>query len=130
MKTINNEYVLHLSVTKERFAEILNGKAEYEERDISEDPKKFIQRDEDDSFVINAEVADPRKEHTISEYNSGSFPFVLRPVVYARFFRTKTAVMVEIDRIEMIPRFVSFDNLFATWMVRYHLGRVVGVETK
>ena len=117
----DSSHILSVSVSAERMGAILNGSPHYD-KNVLTNPENLLCIDAEGKYRVTG--ANP---HTadICDYNDGVFPFVPRFFSYIRFSCGLQSVLVEVSRITSIPFNVSWDKRSATWIIRYHLGKIV-----
>lgn len=118
---IASDNILSVTVSAERFKAILSGFPHYD-KNVLTNPEKLLCIDAEGEYRVTG--ANP---HTadICDYNDGAFPFVPRFFSYIRFSCGLQSVLIEVSRITSIPFNVSWDKRSATWIIRYHLGKIV-----
>lgn len=118
---IASDTILSVAVSAERFKAILNGFPHYD-KNVLTNPEKLLCIDAEGKYRVTG--ANPLTAD-ISDYNGGVFPFVPRFFSYIRFSCGLQSVLVEVSCIASIPFNVSWDKRSATWIIRYHLGKIV-----
>lgn len=130
----NDKDTLYLPIKQIYFDAIMDRSKKAEYREIkSTTANKYLERDDQQRFIVNEAVANPSTEFFIDDYNGGKFPFV--PKRYKRLFiavgyeTVRDMAIVEVNDISFEPHMIR-NNLYAFWTVVSHLGEVLEVRRK
>ena len=121
---------------KEEFREIKLGITanRYLLRKFDEKGKPIKDTNDVEGYVRDEEHTDPNvKKYWIDDYNNGHFPF--KPYPYKKLYlavgynKERDTALVEVDGYRFIPNMIR-DNLYAFWMIAFHIGKVLEVHRK
>jgi len=132
---MNKEETLYLPIKQAYFDEIISGikKAEYREVKEGITANRYLLKDANGKYVLNPEVTDPGKEYFIDDYNNGNFPFMPKRYKYLAlavgYAKERDTAIIEVIGYSFEPHMIR-SNLYAFWVVVYHLGNVIEVHRK
>lgn len=135
MEAPTKENTLYLPIKQVYFDQIIEGTKVEEFREIKFGitANRYLLRDESGKYVLNPDVTEPGKEYFIDDYNNGNFPFMPKPYKYlylaVGYAKERDTALVEVDGFRFIPNMVRA-NLYAFWVIAFHLGKVVEVHRK
>ena len=103
-------------------------------RKFDEKGKPIKDTNDVEGYVRDEEHTDPNvKKYWIDDYNNGYFPF--KPYPYKKLYlavgynKERDTALVEVDGYRFIPNMIR-DNLYAFWMIAFHIGKVLEVHRK
>ena len=131
---MKKEETLYLPIKQVYFNEIIAGTKKCEYREVkTTTAAKYLLRDEDKIPVLNPECTDPNTEYFIDDYNNGNFPFMPIPYKYLSlavgYAKERDTCIVEVTGYSFEPQMIQAD-LYAFWVIVYHLGKVIEVHRK
>lgn len=135
MELPTKENTLYLPIKQIYFDQIIDGTKKEEFREIKEGitANRYLIKDSDAKYKVNPDVADPGKEWFIDDYNGGNFPFLPKPYKYlylaVGYAKERDTALVEIDGFRFIPNMIRA-NLYAFWVIAFHIGKIVEVHRK
>ena len=127
---------LYLTIKQEYFDQIIEGTKDKEYREIKEGitaNRYLLKADNSSGYALNPECTDPDKKYFIDDYNDGKFPFLPKPIKYLNlavgYNRERDTALVEVTGFSFEPNMVR-SELYAFWIIAFHLGRVIRVHRK
>lgn len=133
---------LYLPIKQVYFDQIVAGtkKEEFREIKFGITANKYLLREKDergnpikDKFVLNPDCTEEGKEYYIDDYNGGKFPYL--PFPYKKLYlavgynKERDTALVEVDGFRFIPEMVRSD-LYAFWVIAFHIGKILEVHRK
>lgn len=133
---------LYLPIKQVYFDQIVAGtkKEEFREIKFGITANKYLLREKDergnpirDKFVLNPDCTEQGKVYYVDDYNGGNFPFL--PYPYKKLYlavgynKERDTALVEVDGFRFIPEIVRCD-LFAFWVIAFHIGKILEVHRK
>lgn len=130
----NKENTLYLPIKQVYFDEIIAGTKDKEYREIKDTTAgKYLIETEKGQYKLNEKVTHPDQQYYIDDYNNGKFPFVPRPYQYLHlavgYSKERDTALVEVTDYSFEPEMIR-NNLYAFWVIVYHLGKVVELKQK
>ncbi len=126
---------LYLIIKQAYFDEIIAGTKRTEYREIKEGitANRYLLKDRNGKYVLNPEVTEVEQDYFIDDYNNGNFPFMPREYKYLAltvgYAKERNTAIVEVIGYSFEPHMIR-GNLYAFWMIVYHLGKVIEVHRK
>ena len=126
---------LYLPIRQVYFDEIIAGTKKAEYREIKEGitANRYLLKDANGKYILNPKVTEPDQEYFIDDYNSGNFPFMPKKYKYLElavgYAKERDTAIVEVTGYSFEPHMVR-GNLYAFWVIVYHLGKVIEVHRK
>ncbi len=133
--TPTKENTLYLPIKQIYFDQIIAGTKKDEFREIKEGitANRYLIKDENTKYKLNPEVTDPNKEYFVDDYNNGNFPFMPKEYKYlylaVGYAKERDTATVEVKGFSFEPDKIRA-NLYAFWVIAFHLGEVVEVNLK
>jgi hypothetical protein len=133
--TPTKENTLYLPIKQIYFDQIIAGTKKDEFREIKEGitANRYLVKDENTKYKLNPEVTDPNKEYFVDDYNNGNFPFMPKEYKYlylaVGYAKERDTATVEVTGFSFEPDKIRA-NLYAFWVIAFHLGEVVEVNLK
>lgn len=136
MSAPTKDNTLYLPIKQVYFDQIIAGtkKEEYREVKIGITANRYLQKNEDGSYVLNPECTTPGTEYYVDDYNDGHFPFMPKRYEYLHlvvgYNKVRDEALVEVSDISFEPTRVRGTGKmkFTFWIIAYHLGKVVSLE--
>lgn len=131
--TPTKENTLYLPIKQVYFDAIVAGTKKEEYREVKEGitANRYLAKDSTGKYVINPDVADPKAEYYIDDYNGGRFPFVTRDYKYlylaVGYAKERDTALVEVTGISFKPEMIRA-NLYAFWIIVFHLGDIIELK--
>ena len=136
METPTKENTLYLPIKQVYFDQIIEGTKDKEFREVKEGitANRYLEKDTSGKYVLNPEVTDPNKEYFIDDYNMGNFPFMPKKSIKylslaVGYAKERDTVVVEVVNFSFESHMIR-GNLYAFWVIAFHLGRVIEVHRK
>ncbi|MDD3489200.1 MAG: hypothetical protein PHR62_04865 [Paludibacter sp.] len=136
MKTTpTKENTLYLPIKQIYFDQIIEGTKKEEFREIKEGitANRYLIKDEKNKYKLNPDVTDPKKEYFVDDYNNGNFPFMPKEYKYlylaVGYAKERDTALVEVSGYSFQPNMIRA-NLYAFWVIVFHLGEVVELHRK
>lgn len=129
------ENTLYLPIKQVYFDSIIAGTKKCEFREIKEGitANRYLQKDKSGKYLLNENCTDQGKEYFIDDYNNGGFPFIPKDYKYLAlavgYAKERDTAVVEVTDITFEPNMVRA-NLYAFWVIVFHLGKIVEVHRK
>ena len=136
METPTKENTLYLPIKQVYFDQIIEGTKDKEFREVKEGitANRYLEKDASGEYVLNPKVTDPNKEYFIDDYNNGNFPFMPKKSIKylslaVGYAKERDTAVVEVVDFSFEPHMIR-GNLYAFWVIAFHLGRVLEVHRK
>ena len=135
MEAPNRENTLYLPIKQVYFDQIIAGTKKEEYREIKEGitATKYLIKDPNTKYKLNTEVTSPGVEYFIDDYNNGNFPFLPRQYKYLNlvvgYAKERDTAIVRVEGFSFQPERIRV-NLYAYWVIAFHLGEVVELHRK
>ena len=136
MEAPDKHNTLYLPIKQEYFDQIIAGTKDKEYREIKEGitaSRYLLKADNESGFALNPECTDPNHKYFIDDYNEGRFPFLPKPIKYLSlavgYNRDRDTALVEVTGFSFEPNMIR-SELYAYWIIAFHLGRVLNVHRK
>lgn len=132
---MKKEDILYLPIKQVYFDEIIVGSKNVEYRDIKEGitANRYLQKGEGGKYILNPETTEVGKDYFLDDYNNGQFPFMPKQYKYLAlavgYTKDRDTAIVEVTEYSFAPHVIRA-NLYAFWVIVYHLGKVVEVHRK
>lgn len=132
---MKKEETLYLPIKQVYFDEIIAGNKNAEYREVKEGitANRYLLKDASGKYVPDPEVTEPDKEYFIDDYNNGKFPFMPKKYKYLAlavgYAKERDTAIVEVTGYSFEPHMIR-NNLYAFWVIVYHLGKVIEVHRK
>lgn len=130
------ENTLYLPIKQVYFDQIIAGTKDKEYREIKEGitaNRYLLKADNESGYALNPDCTDPSKKYFIDDYNDGKFPFLPKPIKYLSlavgYAKERDTALVEVTGFSFEPNMVR-SELYAFWIIAFHLGRVIEVHRK
>lgn len=125
------ENTLYLPIKQIYFDQIIAGTKKDEYREVKKSTAaRLLYRDAEGYYYLDGKHTKEGETYCIDDYNKGHFPYVPRPYKYLQlavgYAKVRDEALVEVTDITMIPEGVG--GGIATWIVDYHLGKVIKLE--
>lgn len=132
---MKKEDILYQPIKHVYFDEIIVGSKNVEYRDIKEGitANRYLQKGEGGKYILNPETTEVGKDYFLDDYNNGQIPFMPKQYKYRAltvgYTKDRNTAIVEVTEYSFEPHVIRA-NLYAFWMIVYHLGKVVKVHRK
>lgn len=129
------ENTLYLPIKQVYFDQIISRTKKEEFREIKEGvtANRYLIKDEKTKYKLNPEVTDPSKEYFVDDYNGGQFPFMPKEYKYlylaVGYAKERDTALVEVTGFYFKPEMIRV-NLYAFWIIVFHLGEVIELKRK
>lgn len=132
---LTKENTLYLPIKQVYFDQIIEGTKKEEFREIkTTTQKKYLQTGSTGNLIPDPSLIDPAQcSGYIDDYYNGVFPFKPREYKYLSlavgYAKERDTAIVEVTGISFEPEMIRA-NLYAFWVIVYHLGNVLNVKRK
>lgn len=129
------ENILYLPIKQVYFDQIIAGTKKKEYREIkTTTQKKYLQTDAAGNLISDPALINPAEcSGYIDDYYGGVFPFKPREYKYlglaVGYAKERDTAIVEVTGVSFEPKMIRA-NLYAFWIIVYHLGKVYSVKRK
>ena len=129
------ENTLYLPIKQVYFDEIIAGTKKAEYREIKEGitANRYLIKNTQTKYELNPNVTDRAKEYFVDDYNGGNFPFLPEQYKYLNlavgYAKERDTAIVEIAGFSFEPKMIRA-NLYAFWIIVFHLGKVIELHRK
>jgi hypothetical protein len=133
--TPTKENTLYLPIKQVYFDQIIAGTKKEEYREIKEGitANRYLIKDEKTKYKLNPDVTSPEKEYFVDDYNKGSFPFLPKEYKFlylaVGYAKERDTALVEVTGYSFQPHMIRA-NLYAFWVIAFHLGDVIELHRK
>ncbi|MEG1188339.1 MAG: hypothetical protein RR259_11230 [Odoribacter sp.] len=129
------ENTLYLPIKQIYFDEIIAGTKKCEYREIKQGitANRYLQKEKSGKYILSKKNTYPTIEYFIDDYNHGNFPFVPKAYKYLAlavgYAKERDTAVVEVTDITFEPKMIRAD-LYAFWVIVFHLGKVIELHRK
>jgi hypothetical protein len=131
MEEPNKENTLYLPIKQVYYDQIINGTKDKEYRMVGYGitANRYLLKDKDKHYILNAECTESGKEYSIDDYNNGNFPFMPKPYKYlyiaVGYAKQRDTATLEVTDITFEPAERIRGGLFCSWNAVYHIGKII-----
>ena len=136
MEQPTKENTLYLPIKQVYFDQIIAGTKDKEYREIKEGitANRYMRREASGEYTLNPECTEPGKKYHVDDYNNGKFPFLpKRSIKYlylaVGYAKERDTAIVEVTDFSFEPHIIR-GELYAFWVIAFHLGQVVALHRK
>lgn len=129
------ENTLYLPIKQVYFDQIIAGTKKEEFREIKEGitANKYLIRNAKTKYNLNPNCTNQETEYFVDDYNNGNFPFLPKEYKYlylaVGYAKERDTALVEITGFSFQPHMIRA-NLYAFWVISFHLGAIIELNRK
>lgn len=129
------ENTLYLPIKQVYFDQIIAGTKKEEFREIKEGitANRYLVKNSETKYNLNPDCTINGNEYFVDDYNNGNFPFLPKEYKYlylaVGYAKERDTALVEVTGYSFQPHMIRA-NLYAFWVIAYHLGEVVELHRK
>lgn len=136
MEAPTKDNTLYLPIKQVYFDQIIAGTKDKEYREVKEGitANRYLLKTSDGKYALNPECTEPGKEYYLDDYNDGRFPFLPKNTIKYLYLavgyaKQRDTAIVEVTGLSFEPHMIR-GNLYAFWVMVFHLGRIVEIHRK
>jgi len=129
------ENTLYLPIKQIYFDQIIAGTKKEEYREIKEGitANRYLIKDQNTKYKLNPETTTAETEYFVDDYNNGNFPFLPKEYKYlylaVGYAKERDTALVEVTGYSFQPHMIRA-NLYAFWVIAFHIGEIVEIHRK